>query len=908
MEPENRILFLATKKLAAEASDDELNELEQLLKSNSDMRSHINKLNDWWVTDAKQEAVNSSYLFSRIRQRITDEEVKRAPGSGGYNTHFNFNRQNKIAMLKNHLKIAYRQLSKQKMYAAIKIGGFAFSIAACVLITLYIKNETSYDKSYPDADRIYRVIGQYNIDGVIKKGPSLPPPFGKVLTSEFPEVEQSARIMPNPLFDGAGSNEVSTSDNIQNTHEEGFAYADQELLNLLQLPMVYGDRKHALDEPLTVVISKSKADKYFPRQNPVGKLIYLNGDRAKPYKVGGVMQDFPVTSHLQYQFLLTLTGKEFWQGEQTGWGSDNYTSYVKLRPGTNVAAFEKKLIINILNKYVIPDMLKAGNKRAEDIKSKSSLHLQPIGDVHLKSYDIHDSLSHGDIRFIWLFGGVAIFILIIACINFVNLSTAKSANRAKEVGLRKVVGSSRAGLVQQFITESLLYSFLSFAIALVIARILLPYFNTMAGKALAFPIMSWWLLPSLIIAAIIVGVAAGIYPALYLSGFKPVNVLKGKLSTGSKSSVLRNGLVVFQFATSIILIIGTLVIYNQMQFILNKKLGYDKSQVVMLQGTDMLGSGVKELKNELLKIADVKSVTVSDFLPVAGTKRNGNVFYNEGKTREEVGTSAQYWFIDNDYLKTMGIKLVAGRNFMPGMAADSQAVIINQTMANKLNLKNPLGKRIANNGTLNTVIGVVQDFNFESLKNNVDGLVMQLSSSKSSVVAIKLNTGNVKNTLSAITAVWKDFAPAQSIRYTFMDERFASMYADVQRMGRIFTSFAVLAIVIASLGLFGLSAFMAEQRSKEIGIRKVLGASISSITALLSLDFLRLVVIAIVIASPIGWWAMHTWLQDFANRTPIQWWVFVLAALSAITIALLTVSFQSVKAAMMNPVKSLKAE
>jgi putative ABC transport system permease protein len=345
-----------------------------------------------------------------------------------------------------------------------------------------------------------------------------------------------------------------------------------------------------------------------------------------------------------------------------------------------------------------------------------------------------------------------------------------------------------------------------------------------------------------------------------------------------------------------------------MQFILNKKLGYDKSQVVMLQGTDMLGSGVKELKNELLKIADVKSVTVSDFLPVAGTKRNGNVFYNEGKTREEVSTSAQYWFIDNDYLKTMGIKLVAGRNFMPGMAADSQAVIINQTMANKLNLKNPLGKRIANNGTLNTVIGVVQDFNFESLKNNVDGLVMQLSSSKSSVVAIKLNTGNVKNTLSAITAVWKDFAPAQSIRYTFMDERFASMYADVQRMGRIFTSFAVLAIVIASLGLFGLSAFMAEQRSKEIGIRKVLGASISSITALLSLDFLRLVVIAIVIASPIGWWAMHTWLQDFANRTPIQWWVFVLAALSAITIALLTVSFQSVKAAMMNPVKSLKAE
>ncbi|MBD1394231.1 ABC transporter permease [Mucilaginibacter sp. ZB1P21] len=811
-------------------------------------------------------------------------------------------------MFKNHLKIALRQLSKQKMYATIKVGGFAFSVAACILIALYIKSETGYDKAYPDADRIYRVIGQYNVDGVIKKGPSLPAPFGKVLTSNFPEVEQSARIMPNALFDGAGSNEVSTANDTQNTHEDGFAYADQELLNLLQLPMVYGDRKHALDQPFTVVIAKSKADKYFPKQNPLGKLIYLNGDKTKPYKIGGVMQDFPASSHLQYSFLLTLTGKELWPGEQTGWGSSNYTSYVKLRPGTDVPAFEKKLVRNILNKYIIPDMVKAGNKRAADIMSKSSLHLQPIGDVNLKSYDIDDNLSHGDIRFIWLFGGVAGFILIIACINFINLSTARSANRAKEVGLRKVVGSSRAGLVQQFITESLLYSFLSFAIAIIIAVILLPYFNLMAGKTLSLQFQSWWLLPSLIVAAVVVGIAAGIYPALYLSAFKPIAVLKGKLSTGSKSSFLRNGLVVFQFATSIILIIGTLVIYNQMEFIMNKKLGYDKDQVVMLQGTDMLGSRIKELKNELLKIADVKSVTISDFLPVAGTKRNGNVFYNEGKTLEEEGSGAQYWFVDTDYLKTMGIKLVAGRNFSAQMAGDSQAVIINQTMANKLNLKNPVGKRIANNGAVNTIIGVVHDFNFESLRDNVDGLVMQLSNQKSSIVSVKLNTGNVHGTLSAINGVWKTFAPAQPIRYTFMDERFASMYADVQRMGRIFTSFAILAIVIASLGLFGLSAFMAEQRSKEIGIRKVLGASISSITALLSMDFLKLVGIAIVIATPIGWWGMHAWLQDFANRTPIQWWVFILAAISAIVIAVITISFQSIKAAMMNPVKSLKAE
>ncbi|AMR34487.1 hypothetical protein A0256_09060 [Mucilaginibacter sp. PAMC 26640] len=812
-------------------------------------------------------------------------------------------------MFKNHLKIALRQLGKQKMYAAIKVGGFAFSIAACILIGLYIKNETSYDQSYPDTDRIYRVIGQYNDNGVLKKSVSLPAPFGTVVKGDFPEVEQAARIMPNTLFDGAGSNEVSTSDNNQNTHDEGFAYADQQLLDLLKLPMVYGDRKHALAEPFTVVITKSKADKYFPKQNPVGKLLFLNNDRSRPYRIGGVIEDFPATSHLNYNFLLTLTGKELWKGEQTTWGANNYTCYVKVHAGTDIALLEKKLIKNIMAKYVLPDMIKAGNKRAIDAVAKSSLKLQPISAINLKSYDIHDNLIHGDIRFVWLFGGVAAFILLIACINFINLSTAKSANRAKEVGLRKVVGSTRGSLVQQFIVESLLYSILSFVIALAVAAALLPWFNVIAGKNLSFPLAALWFLPSLVVAAIIIGFVAGIYPALYLSAFKPINVLKGKLSTGSKNSYLRNGLVVFQFATSITLIIGTLVIYNQMQFILNKKLGFDKDQVLVLQGTNMLGYRANDLKTELLKLADVKSVSIGDYLPVDGSKRNGNVFYNEGKVHEDIGVSGQYWFVDKDYLKTMGVKLAAGRNFLPDAAADSQGVIINQAMAKQLNLGNPIGKRITDaGGTLSTVVGVVHDFNFASLRNNVEGLVMQLNKSNAAMMSVKLNTGNVQQTLKAINGVWKTFSPEQPIRYTFMDDSFAAMYADVQRMALIFTSFAVLAIIIACLGLFGLSAFMAEQRSKEIGIRKVLGASITSITALLSVDFLKLVLVAILIASPVGWWAMHTWLQDFANRTPIQWWVFLIAASSAIGIAILTVSFQSVKAALMNPVKSLKSE
>ena len=532
--------------------------------------------------------------------------------------------------------------------------------------------------------------------------------------------------------------------------------------------------------------------------------------------------------------------------------------------------------------------------------------MQAVADIHLKSYDIREELSHGDIRFVWLFGAIACFILVIACINFINLSTAKSANRAKEVGLRKVVGSHRSSLVQQFLTESLLFSFLSFVIGLLLAWALLPYFNTLSAKSLTIPWSAWWLLPILTGAAFIIGIFAGLYPSFYLSAFKPINVLKGQVSRGSKNSILRNGLVVFQFTTSIILIIGTLVIYKQTHYILNKKIGFDKDQVLLIQGTNTLGNQVKTFKNELLKISQVKSVSVSDYLPVAGTKRNGNTFWNAGKIKEEAGIGAQFWIVDDDYIKTMGMKIVKGRNFLPGMPSDSQAVVINQTLANKLNLKDPVGKRITNGDVFN-VVGVVEDFNFESMRANIGGLCMYLGNSPS-MVSVKVNTADIKDLIPSVTAVWKKFAPSQPIRYTFMDESFANMYADVQRMGSIFTSFAILAIIIACLGLFALSAFMAEQRNKEIGIRKVLGASVSGITAMLSKDFVQLVVIAIVIGSPVAWWVMTKWLQDFAYRIAISWWMIAVAGLIAVMIALITVSFQAIKAAVANPVQSLRSE
>jgi putative ABC transport system permease protein len=812
-------------------------------------------------------------------------------------------------MIKNYFKIALRQLRKQKMYAAIKIGGFAFGIAACLLIALYIRNELSYDRSYPDANRIYRLVGVYNNNGTIEKGTDWPAPMGKALKNDFPEIELSGRLMPNSLM-GAGTAEMRRADRQENSFENGITFADQQMLDILKLPMVYGDRSQALTKPLTMVISKTKADKYFPGQNPVGKVMYLNNDKTKPYTIGGVMQDIPKSSHLaNFNFLLTLATVEFWKGEQNNWDDSNYPDYVLVRAGTNIPQLEKKITKDIVYNYYLPTMLKDGTKDAEKLVTKFKIALQPVTDINLYSYDIQDDLSHGDIRFVWLFGAVAAFILIIACINFINLSTAKSANRAKEVGLRKVVGSYRSSLINQFLTESLLYSFFSFAVGMALAWLLLPYFNTLASKDLAMPWSEWWLIPTVLISAFIIGIVAGLYPAFYLSGFKPAQVLKGTLSTGSKSPLLRNSLVVFQFTTSIILIISTFVIYNQMHYILNKKVGFDKDQVVVIQGANTLGDkNVRSFKNELMKLASVKSASISDYLPINDGKRNGETYFIEGRTKLDAGVGGQFWQVDDTYIKTMGMKLVEGRNFSYDMSDDTagKTIIINQTLAKKLNLKNPIGKRVTN-GYVYNVIGVVQDFNFQSMHEQIGPLALHFGISPS-IVTVKVKGADIKNTLSAITNTWKSFSPNQPIRYTFLDESFANMYADVQRMGHIFTTFGILAIIIACLGLFALSAFMAEQRSKEIGIRKVLGASVSGITTLLSMDFIKLVALAIVIASPIAWWAMNKWLQGFAYPAPVEWWIFVLAGAAAIIIALLTVSFQSIKAALANPVKSLKSE
>jgi putative ABC transport system permease protein len=806
-------------------------------------------------------------------------------------------------MYKSNFKIAWRSLVKHKMYSAIKIGGFAIGIAACLLIALFIKDELSYDSTYPEANRIFRVVAETTEGEFAGQGVDFPAPFAKALKDEFPEFEKVARINPNSLFTGGG-NPIRRIDAVQNTYEEGFTFADQELLDILQIKMIYGDRKHALDEPNTIVISERKAQQYFPNENPVGKMLIANDNKDKPVKIGGVMANFPSTSHLQYDFLIAMKGVEFYNGEQSNWGASNYHTYVLLKPGVDIAKLEKKMFSVIIHKYMGAQMSKT---ELELVERSSRLYLQPISDIHLHSAEIHDGMRHGDIRFVWLFGAIAGFILLIACINFVNLSTARSSNRAKEVGLRKTVGSSRGALIGQFLSESLMFSWFSFVMGVILAWALLPYFNQLSNKTLQFPWLAWWFLPMMVLACLFVGMLAGLYPAFYLSGFNPINVLKGKLSKGSSNTNLRSALVVFQFTTSIVLIIGTLIVTRQMNFILHKKLGFDKEQVLLLNGTQTLGDNLPAFKNRLQQLPMVQSVAVSDYLPVAESKRNGNEFWEAGKDKEGNSSGTQIWQVDSDYIPTLGMKIVEGRNFSTAMKSDSQGVIINQALAKKLNLAPALGKRITNGGQSYQVIGVVEDFHFESLRENIGGMCLVLGNS-SNVISVKIKGQEMQKAIQQISAIWKDLAPTQPIRTTFLDDSYAKMYADVRRMGYIFSNFAILAIVVACLGLFALSTYLAEQRRKEIGIRKVLGASVGSVMGLLVRNFLVLILISLFIAVPTAWYLMQKWLEDFVYRYHIRGDVFLLAGFSVILIALLTISVQALRSALSNPLDSLRNE
>lgn len=810
-----------------------------------------------------------------------------------------------LDMYKHYLKISWRNLVRSKVFSSIKIGGFAIGIAACILIALYIQHEASYDQHYADGDRIYRIANNYQSADGGSLWVNLHGPLKPVLEESFPEMEKVSRVVLW-RWDNAGENHIRPVESRNNIYEEGFFYADPELLEILEMPMVYGSSEQALTAPNSMVITKSKADKYFPNENPVGKQMVLNDTPKDTYIIGGVIEDFPSTSHLQGDFILTLAERKTGPGT-SGWCCTNYTYYIKLTPAADKLALEEKMVA-LRDTYLLDKFLEAGMTDVEDLKKHQSYYLQPIRNAYLNPEDIYDDQVHGSHDMLWIFGTIAVIILVIACLNFINLSTARSIKRAKEVGLRKVVGSVRSSLIYQYLAESIFYSVLSVLVAALIAYLALPLFNNIAAKSLIIPWTSAWFLPSLLSGAVLIGVLSGLYPAFYLSHFNPIEALKGRATSGVRSAFFRSAMVVFQFTATVILIIGALAMHSQFEHYMNKSLGFEKDQVINLLGVNTLAATERDvLKDELLRLSTVESASLGDYLPVSGASITNFGFQVEERKATDLGFEAARWLVDEDYIKTMGMELVAGRNFTK-RASDKEGIIINEHMAQQFGLEDPVGTWLVDmfDGRYQ-VIGVVKDFHFESLITDVRPLAMVLGKGESTL-SLKVKTEDMQGSIAAISAVWKDIKPNQPIRYSFMNDRFALMYSDFSRIKQLFLTFSVLAIIVACLGLFALSAYTIEQRSKEISVRKVLGASVSKIFGLLATDFIKLVVIASLIAIPIGWYLMDNFLNDLANRIVLSWPIFLIATLAAFIIALITISYESIKAALVNPATRLRSE
>lgn len=809
-------------------------------------------------------------------------------------------------MLQNYIKIAWRNLRKHKFYSFLNIFGLALGLASCLLITLYVVDELSFDKSFEHADRIYRINADIRFGGSDMSLAVSPDPLAFTLKKDYPQVEQVVRLREN------GSQLVRRSEQTENLKEEQVCFADSTFFKVFSLPLLMGDREKALKDPYTVVISESDALKYFGKENPMGKGLAV--DNEQTYTVTGVMQDIPAQSHLRdINMLLSMSSNP--ESRLNGWGSHNFNTYLLLKEGVDPRQFENNFE-TVLQKYTAKWLVSFLGASLDEIRKSGSYlrySLMPLTKIHLHSDRTAEINVNGNIQYVYIFAVVALFLLTIACVNFMNLATARSSNRAKEVGVRKALGSERSSLVNQFLTESVMLSFFSLALAIVLAYLALPLFNNLAGKQVRFPIHEPGFWVSIFITGGVVGVLAGSYPAFFLSAFKPLKVLKNSVELQGKGGYLRNALVVFQFVISVMLIIGTGVIYRQLNFIQTKKLGFNKDQMLIVNDAYALDNQVKAFKEQVLRIPNVENATVTSFLPTPSS-RTDHTFFPVGQMQQDKGINMQKWSVDYDFVKTMGLQIATGRPFQEEFPSDSTGIVINEAAAKVLGYADPVGKKIFGYEDQElkqrvdyTIIGVVKNFHFESLKKNIGALSLVLSRSSGTVV-FKLNGGDMAQTVDQVEQLWKKMAPGQPFSYRFMDEDFNNVYRSEQRVGQIFITFATISIIIGCLGLFGLSAYTAERRTKEIGVRKVLGASVTNIVALLSKEFLRLIIIAILIGIPIAWFGMNLWLNDFAYHVDLAWWMFLAAGAIAIIIALLTVSFQSIKAALMNPVKSLRSE
>jgi len=806
-------------------------------------------------------------------------------------------------MIKNYFKIAWRNPWRNKGFSAINIAGLAIGITTCLLIMLYINHEAGYDRFNKKADRIARVYFQGDIQGQKMKEATVMAPLAQVLKNDFPEVEDATRLRvihgnPKVFYNG------------KIFKGEKLAHVDNNFFSIFTLPFLKGRLSNALAEPNTVVITETAAKKYFNNEDALGKLLFLK-DKTAAYKVTGVIKDLPVNAHFQFDLFASM--ESIADAKQADWMSSNYFTYALLKDGFDQEKMEAKLP-QLIDKYIGPQMKTAtGQTLAEFRKSGSDLsfHLQPLRDIHLYSDFSYDLSAPGNAQYIYIFSAIAIFMLLIACINFMNLSTAGASKRSKEVGIRKVLGSYKKSLVQQFLTESVLIAAIALVLSLILIWLALPSFKELTGLPLSFNFAQQpFLLPGLIVFILITGLIAGSYPAFYLSSFKPIAVLKGKLTKGKAGAGVRSGLVVFQFFISIILIVSTLVVYNQLSYMEHKDVGYNKDKVLILSNSWALGEKRKAFRQELQNDPGVESISSSGFLP-AGDSDNNNFFVTTVQKPADLVKTLRYE-VDENYLNTLGIQLKEGRNFSPAFGTDSNAVILNETAVAALGLKGKaIGSTIfrTNKGGKETytVVGVVKDFHFRSLHDRINPLLMVLVPDGGSLI-VKLKSGDAASLLTVLQKRFAAYGAEDPLDYSFLDERFNAEYRTEQKAVIILALFAGLTIFVACLGLFGLVKFTAQQRTKEIGIRKVLGASVAQLSTMLSKEFIKLVIIACVIAFPLAWWAMNKWLQDFAYRTELGWPVFLTAGIASLLIAIFTVGFQAIKAAIANPVKSLRIE
>lgn len=771
-------------------------------------------------------------------------------------------------------------------------------MATAILIFFWVQDELSYDKHFNNHENIYRTIADYHMNGIDYHIATSPPTMAAAMLNDYPEVLKVCR------FRDVGSMLITIGDK---KYEENHAiYADSSTFDVFSIPLISGNRAELLNKKEYVVISEKLARKYFENGEAVGQTMLID---EVVHVVTGVFENIPSNTHFSFDMMMSMLGLE--ESLSPNWLSNNFQTYIVLHPETNHQQLIERFQEMIL-KYVGPDVQKMTGKTIEEFLGESSatFNIQKLTDIHLKSDLMAELEANSDIKYVYIFSFIAIFILIIACINFMNMATARSERRSKEVGIRKVSGAVRSQIVTQHLLESLLITLFSYIVAMIIVEVSIAEFNTLSGKELSIHYKNPFTFLMLLGIVLITGMLSGSYPAFYLSSFRPIVVLKGGFKAGKGSGRLRNTLVVIQFITTIILISSTLIIYQQMRYINQTNIGYNKEQLVSLHNTHLLGESIETFKKELLSYPQFNSATISGYLPVPSSSNNSAVWPDLSGDKT---VSIQQWVVDYDYIKTLGMTIAEGRDFNSEMATDSGAVIINEAAQKQFGWDDPLNHKLARLSWPEAepipyrVIGVLKDFHFQSLRENIGPLMMYIGTSDY-MITFRFEAKGTNEVVDLLEQKWKEFLPNELFDYSFVDNRFSKVYFREQRISKIITIFSILAILIASLGLLGLAAYSTEKRTKEIGVRKVNGATSADIFSLLAKDFVKLVIIAFIIAVPPTWFYMDKWLDNFAFRINLSFLVFIVAGVIAFLIAILTISYQAYKAANQNPVESLKYE